>query len=176
MRPARAATYLGGGILLAAWLATAAGVGQPSIPQPAAPSTDAIQLDALALGVQSQAAHLRQRLAAAPSPDAQSRNPFAFGVVERSEPVHVEKALNAEPVPTVQTEPEPNLVLLGLAEDGSTRTAMIQSGDDLVMTTEGQTIVGRYRVSKISPDGIELIDLATGSTRRLFLKTQVSLL
>jgi Tfp pilus assembly protein PilP len=176
MKPARAAAYLGGGILLAAWLAAAAGVGQPSIPQPVAPSTEAIQLDALASGVQSQAAHLRQRLAAAPSPHEQTRNPFAFGVIERSRPAHVEKAIDAEPVPTVQTEPEPNLVLLGLAEDGSTRTAMIESGDDLVMATEGQTIVGRYRVSKVSADEIELIDLVTGSTRRLFLKTQASLL
>lgn len=176
MKPARAAAYLGGGILFAAWLAAAAGVGQPSIPQPATPSTDAVQLDALASGVQSQAAHLRQRLAAAPVPNAQARNPFAFGLVERPQASHVDKAVIAEPVGTVQTEPEPNLVLLGLAEDGSTRTAVIGSGDDLVMATEGQTIVGRYRIAKISSDGIELIDLVTGATRRLFLKTQASLL
>ena len=176
MKPARAATYLGGGILLAAWLAAAAGVGQPAIPQPAAPSTEAIQLDALASGVQWQAEHLRQRLAAAPAPHDLSRNPFAFGVAERSDLVHIDKPINAEPVATVQTESEPNLVLLGLAEDGSTRTAIIGSGDDLVMATEGQTIVGRYRLSKISPDGVELTDLVTGATRRLFLKTQASLL
>jgi hypothetical protein len=176
MKPARAAVYLGGGILFAAWLAAAAGVGQPAIPQPAAPSADAVQLDALASGVQSQAAHLRQRLAAAPVPNAQIRNPFAFGLVERPQSVHVDKAVAGEPVGTVQTEPEPNLVLLGLAEDGSTRTAVIASGDDLVMATEGQTIVGRYRVAKVSIDGIELIDLVTGATRRLFLKTQASLL
>jgi hypothetical protein len=175
MKPARAVAYLGGGSLLAAWLASAAGVGHPSIPQPPAPSTEAMQLDALALGVQSQAAHLRQRLAAAPAPHAETRNPFAFAAAERSQPAVVEKAV-AEPFPAVQTAPEPNLVLLGLAEDGSTRTAMIASGDDLVMATEGQTIVERYRVAKISPDGIELVDLFTGTTRRLFLKTQASLL
>ena len=67
-------------------------------------------------------------------------------------------------------------MLLGLAEEGATRTAMIESGDELLMATEGQTIVGRYRVSKVGPDAIELIDLATGTTRRLFLKSQASLL
>jgi Tfp pilus assembly protein PilP len=176
MKPARAAAYLGGGILLASWLASAAGVGRPSIPQPPAPSTEAMQLDALASGVQSQAAHLRERLAAAPAPHAQTRNPFAFAAAERPQPAAVDKAADAEPVATVQTTPEPNLILLGLAEDGSARTAMIESGDDLVMATEGQTIVGRYRVARISTDAIELVDLVTGATRRLFLKIQASLL
>jgi Tfp pilus assembly protein PilP len=135
-----------------------------------------MQLDALASGVQSQASHLRQRLAASPAPHPDMRNPFAFAANERTRPSVVEKAVAAEPVATVQTTPEPNLILLGLAEEGSTRTAMLESGDDLVMATEGQTIVGRYRVAKVSPDGVELIDLITGATRRLFLKTQASLL
>jgi hypothetical protein len=78
--------------------------------------------------------------------------------------------------PVVDVPPEPNLVLIGLAEDGSTRTAVIESGDELVMATEGQTIVSRYRVAKVSADAIELVDLMTGTTRRLFLKTPASLL
>jgi hypothetical protein len=49
---------------------------------------------------------------------------------------------------------------------------MLGSGDDLVMATEGQTIVGRYRVEKVGPDAVELVDLTTGATRRLFLKLQ----
>ncbi len=49
---------------------------------------------------------------------------------------------------------------------------MIESGDELLMATEGQTIVGRYRVAKIGPDAIELVDVTTGTTRRLFLKSQ----
>ena len=75
-----------------------------------------------------------------------------------------------------QIAAEPDLILLGVAEQGSTRTAMIASGDELLMTTEGQTVVGRYRVGKVSADAIELIDLGTGATRRLSLKSPVSLL
>jgi hypothetical protein len=104
----------------------------------------------------------------------QLRNPFAFGAVEQHLPISVGKAAAAESIPPIEAPPEPNLVLLGLAEDGLTRTAMIGFGDDLVMATEGETIVGRYRVAKVAADAIELTDLVSGTTRRLFLKSQAS--
>jgi len=88
----------------------------------------------------------------------------------------ISKRAAAPAPPIVDAPPEPNLVLIGLAEEGSTRTAVIESGDELVMATEGQTIVSRYRVVKVGADAIELIDLVTGTTRRLFLKTPASLL
>jgi hypothetical protein len=174
MKPARAAMYFGGGMLLAAWLASAAGVGRPSIPQLPGPSPGDAQLDVVAAGVQSQAVRLRQRLAAAPAPGASIRNPFAFAAREVTEPLAVRRA-SVPVAPPPVAEPEPDLVLLGLAEDGSTRTAMLGSGDELLMVTEGQTVVGRYRVAKVASDAVELIDLTTGATRRLFLKLQASL-
>jgi hypothetical protein len=175
MKPGRAALYLGGGILLAAWLASAAGVGRPSIPQVPPPSADAAQLDSIAAGVQSQAVRLRQRLAGAPAPGAAIRNPFAFAAREETEPVMVHRAPIAAPKAVADDPPEPDLVLIGLAEDGSTRTALLGSGDELLMATEGQTIVGRYRVNKVGADAVELVDLTTGATRRLLLKLQASL-
>jgi hypothetical protein len=174
MSPTRAAAYLGGGMLLAAWLASAAGVGRPSIPPVASLSPEAVQLDALASDVQSQALRLRQRLAAAPAPRATIRNPFEFVALQPPTVSSKTPALSTPPV--VEAPPEPNLVLIGLAEDGATRTAMIESGDDLVMATEGQTIVSRYRVVKVGADAIELVDVVTGTTRRLFLRTPASLL
>jgi hypothetical protein len=171
MKPARAAMYIGGGMLLAAWLASAAGVGRPSIPQPPRPSADDAHLDSIAAGVQSQAVRLHTRLAAAPAPGAAIRNPFSFAGRQPTEPVVARRP--PAPAPTVVETPEPDLVLVGLAEDGSTRTAMLGSGDELLMATEGQTIVGRYRVEKVGADAVELVDLTTGATRRLFLKSQV---
>ena len=175
MKPGRAALYLGGGVLLAAWLAAAAGVGRPSIPQVLPPSADAAQLDSIAAGVQSQAVRLRQRLAAAPAPGAAIRNPFAFASREATESATVHRAPIAVPKVVAEDPPEPDLVLIGLAEDGSTRTALLGSGDELLMATEGQTIVGRYRVNKVGADVVELVDLMTGATRRLLLKLQASL-
>jgi Tfp pilus assembly protein PilP len=174
MKPTRAAAYLGGGTLLAAWLASAAGVRAPTIPPVPDRTTEAQQLDALTSGVQSQAARLRQRLSTAPSPQPTVRNPFEFALQPRAV-VNEAKALDVAP-PVVETPHEPNLVLIGLAEDGPTRTAMIESGDDLVMASEGQTVAVRYRVAKVSADAIELVDLVTGTTRRLFLKSPASLL
>ncbi len=177
MTPARAATYLVGAILLAAWLASAAGVGR--LPLTAVPrrSAEASQLDAVAASVQSQAVRLRQRLAAAPSPQAPVRNPFAFAA--REAVVAHAVAIRPQPVaaPIVAPPPaEPELVLLGVAEQGATRTAMIGAGDELLMATEGQIVAGRYRVSRVGADAIELVDLVTGATRRLFLRSPASLL
>ena len=172
MTPARAATYLVGALLLAAWLASAAGVGRPPFQGVPRRSAESVQLDTVALNVQSQASRLRQRLAAAPALQAPIRNPFTFA----REPV----AMAAPPrtlAPPIADPPlpEPELVLLGVAEQGSTRTAMIGSGDELLMATEGQTLAGRYRVAKVGADAIELVDLGTGATRRLFLKLPASL-
>jgi hypothetical protein len=172
MTPARAATYLVGAILLAAWLASAAGVARPHLPPVPRRSAESMQLDAVALTVQSQAVRLRQRLAAAPSLQGPVRNPFAFAA---SEPVVmaavVRPVTHTAPVVADPPMPELALVLLGVAEQGSTRTAMVQSGDELLMATEGQTLAGRYRVAKVGVDAIELVDLGTGTTRRLFLRS-----
>jgi hypothetical protein len=174
MAPARGAAYLGGTLLLVAWLASAAGVSrrQPQT-QITAPRAEAVQLDALATDVQSQAVRLRTRLAAAPAPQMPLRNPFMFAV---SAPVRrvaapVEPRLQT-PVPEV---PELVLELAGVAEQktdaGVKRTAMVAApGDQLYMVTEGQELAGRYRVSAVGADAVELKDLVTGATRRLALR------
>lgn len=179
MTPSRAAAYLGGGILLAAWLTSAAGVTRlPRALRVPQPSPQAAQLDTLAASVQSQASRLRLRLATAPSPQSPIRNPFMFAAREAAprtavprvpEPREVVAA--AEPV-----EIEPDLVLLGVAEQGKTRTALIGAGEELIMVTEGQSVAGRYRVAAVSADGVELKDLTTGATRRLTLRSPASLL
>lgn len=174
----RAAAYLVGGTLLAAWLASAAGVtiGPRALPLPRR-SAEAVQLDAVASDVQSQASRLRQRLAAAPPLQAPVRNPFAFAQREPAPAPAAPKSQPAAPPAFIQRLiAEPPLSLLGIAEEGSVRTAMIESGDELLMVTEGQTVVGRYRVGTVSPDAVDLIDLGTGATRRLSLKSPASLL
>src|SRR3954465_2870704 len=118
MRPARAAAYLPGGILLAGWLASAAVVGRPSIPKVSPQSVEDAQLDAVASGVQAQASRLKQRLAAAPAPHTSTRNPFGFA--ERGAVVHQAPPPSRAPAPSVQIEPplpEPDLALLGFADE-----------------------------------------------------------
>jgi hypothetical protein len=176
MAPARAAAYIGGTILLVAWLASAAGVSrhQPAV-RVVPPSAEAVQLDTLAGDVQSQASRLRTRLAAAPAPHASLRNPFMFGApeapVRRARPAVEPSSIE----PAASAAPDLVLELAGVAEQktatGLKRTAMVAApGDQLFMVTEGQELAGRYRVSAIGADAVELTDLMTGATRRLALK------
>ena len=176
MTRTRAAAYLVGGILLASWLASAAGVSMrpPVTPLPR-PSQEAIELDSVAADVQSQTSRLRERLAAAPAVRASVRNPFAFMEVEQVRPKPAPQPAAPPPAFLQQLISEPNLVLLGVAEEGSVRTAMIGLGDELLMATEGQPVTSRYRVSKVGADSVELLDLATGATRRLLLRSPASL-
>jgi hypothetical protein len=172
----RAAAYLVGGILLAAWLASAAGVTMRprAIPLPRQ-SPEAIELDSVAADVQSQASRLRQRLSSAPTVRASVRNPFAFVEIAPVRPKADPKPAAPLPAFLPQMIDEPNLVLLGVAQDGSVRTAMIGLGEELLMATEGQTVAGRYRVAKVGSDSVELTDLGTGATRRLSLRSPASL-
>ena len=177
MTPARAATYLVGAILLAGWLASAAGVTRSQTPRVPRRSAEAMQLDAVVLDVQSQASRLRQRLASAPALQAPGRNPFTFA--EREDARAAASALSpriSDPTAAATTLPlpEPELVLIGVAQEGETRTAMMQSGDELLMAAEGETLGGRYRVVKVGAQGVELVDLGTGATRRLFLRSPAS--
>ena len=174
----RATLYIGGGTLFAAWFSSAASLSLGRGARPASPAdrdTDP-PAQALAVSVQTQARRLRQRLAAAPTPQQPLRNPFAFRSVPvvRSTPAarpEVEPAALA-PAPAVL---EPPLLLVGLAErqngDKMVRSAVISSdGQDLIMAEVGAVVLGRYTVTSIGSDAVEMKDTATGGVRRLVLQ------
>lgn len=177
MTPARAAAYIGGGVLLAAWLSSAATEQDPQ-PDPATTPPATSGSDPVAFDVQAQAARLRARLASAPVPQQPARNPFAFAVpdVPRLREPSDGRLVQAAAAPTVAAlEPEPQLTLVGMAENqtptGSVRTAVIVDGaDEVLLVTEGQEVAGRYRVTVIAADVVELQELSTGAVRRLVLR------
>jgi len=169
MTPTRTVAYLGGAVLFAGWFASAAGVTrQPRAVRVPPRSPEMAQLDAVASSVQSQASRLRKRMAAAPAPQAPFRNPFVF--VDRSPRPARREPAPAPAQPEVFVPIEPDLDFLGVAEEGTTRTAIIGLGDELLMVTVGHEVAGRYRVAAVGPDVVELLDLRTGATRRLALK------
>jgi hypothetical protein len=170
----RATTYAGVASLLATWLASANGVSAPpSSPAPQArPAVSATQ--ALADDIQSQTARLRERLASAPAPRTPARNPFTF-VTRADRPVggSARRAPAIDAAPALP--PEPPLQLVGVAEHDTAgaivRTAMITAdSDELFMLTVGASLGGRYRVTAIAADAVELSDIVTGGTRRLTLR------
>lgn len=179
MTPKRAAAYIGGFALLAAWLASAASTSlrndgaqtpEPPIAPPAPASTELLAAD-----VQAHAERLRQRLASPSVPPPPVRNPFAFRARELPPPPPVRRLEPSIAEPVAAAPPAPVLVLLGIAEQqgptGVQRTAMLaDDGEQLIMVVVGQTVRGTYRVEAIGADAIELRDLATGGLRRLALR------
>jgi hypothetical protein len=174
----RAALYIGGATLFAAWLSSAASLSLQRGPS-RTPETiaDAVSpAERLAADVQARARRLKQRLASAPIPQDPVRNPFMF---RTAPPKYVETVRRREPVlPPVETAPpEPALTLIGIAEErrtqGVVRTAMIAAeADELIVAAIGDGVVQRYKVTAIGQDAVELADAVTGLVRRLPLRYQ----
>lgn len=179
MTTSRIAAYIGGSVLLLAWLASASGLTRSSAPPrvPAQPG-DAAMFQTIASDVQSQATRLRSRLATAPAPAASVRNPFAFAARAPREAAGTRRRAVVTPAPGLASQPavfEPPLTLVGIAEEttplGIVRTAMITAGgDELFMASVGKSLLSRYRVIAVGADAVELQDGLTGTIRRLVLQ------
>jgi hypothetical protein len=166
---------LGGALLLAAWLSSAAGLMRQTPDVPAAsPRERADESVSLAAEVQAQTLRLKSRLASAPSPHEPFRNPFAFA----SRPAGGRKApapKAEEAAPELGPPLEPAIELIGVAEKesatGVVRTAIVSAlSGELFLVKEGETLAARYRVGGVSADAVELHDLLTGAVRRLALR------
>ena len=177
MNASRLAAWIFGLGVCTAWLSSAAGVGR-SRPAPRTIPASPInaELSTLAADVQTQASRLRDRLAQAPAPSSQERNPFSFVVRAASAPRVAVRPVN--PAPAIVPEPqvsEPLLTLIGVAEmagpSGPVRTAMITGpGGDLLMVQAGQILLGRYEVAAIGADAVQLKDTGSGAVRTLVLR------
>ena len=119
---------------------------------------------------------LRERLASAPAPQRPTRNPFQFAprITAASKRV-VSVSPTPAAVDTVPVLPEPQLSLVGIAEDaaatGPVRTAIVTlEGGETLLLRAGEFIGARYRVKAIGADAVELADLTNGTVRRLVLR------
>jgi hypothetical protein len=178
MTARRAVIYGSFGMLFVAYMAAANMPSQDSGPSAARVSriSHSPDPDALAADVRAQAQLLRERMAQAPVPAGNPRNPFAFGAIARATHIAdhpVAATVVTDPAPPAP--PQPALVLMGMAEDatptGPRRTAIIGGENDaLYMVKEGDTVAGRYTVTKIGADAVELEDLASHAYRRLALR------
>jgi hypothetical protein len=179
---ARKAVFYGVGVaLLASYFAAANMPSQDPEPVRERPVRGGIAPGELAVEVSSQAARLQSRMAQAPLPESNPRNPFSFGVVPRAPQPGTVRAMvapetDAPPPPLAPVAPPPPvLTLMGIAEesspDGPRRTAVIGGeGDHLFMVKEGDVLGGAYKVKKIGADAVELEDLVTKGYRRLALR------
>ena len=132
-------------------------------------------IDARAVALAKEVARLRDRLEPGVSLPHHGRDLFRFATAA---PHAAPLALVTNPAPSdVAIPSQPLLKLIGVAEDTTTdglvRTAIISGPGQLYVVKEGDRVTSRYRVARISPDVVELDDLArTGdaSVLRLALK------
>jgi len=165
----RGALVAGGAVVVTAWV-IASGPGPVRAPatQPRAAAANA------ATPTPSHEQRLRERLAAMPAADDSHRDPFQFGATRRTEPPRAVAA--AEAVATAGPAPAgaPDIQLLGIAEDvrdgQPSRTAIISAMDGLFLVHEGEAVALRYQIRRIGADGVEIEDLAAGTTLRLALR------
>ena len=172
MNPKRTATIVVVGGALLAWLAGAATSNRAIEPAPVI-SIPAIDNSGVAL--EKEIARLHERLRPTATPTQSNRNLFSF----RSAPVRAVPAPSAPTAPALVEAPPlppplPPLKLVGVAEDpgadGPVRTAILVGDGQLFTVKEGENVTARYRVSRISTDVVELLDLNDNSLRRLALR------
>jgi hypothetical protein len=165
------ALWLGGGGVLATWLAvtpnqvmptsTPAAVQRPEMPRE--PSADDLRAQANRLRGRTDAVTLRES----------TRNPFRFNAPKSVAPPRVPSAPAAEvePAPPPAAVPPP-LTLNGVTgrqtPDGLQRTAVISGEGQMYFVSEGDSLAGRYTVVKVDPEAVVLRD-ASGAELRLSL-------
>jgi hypothetical protein len=175
---ARKAVFFGVGVaMLASYFAAANMPSQEFEPPRDRPARAAVAPEALAVEVSSQAARLHARIAQAPLPESNPRNPFSFGIAPSApQPRPIRAAVAEEPPAAAPIAPPPPvLTLMGIAEEtsagGPRRTAVIGGeGDHIFMVREGDVLGGVYTVKKIGADAVELEDVNTRAFRRLALR------
>jgi hypothetical protein len=166
----RAAVWLGGSTLLAAWFAAAAGPSLAPDTHADPPTYQAPEPDRAALRLAAEAERLNGRLSIVVAPPPVRRNPFLFAskvqVAGRAPDA-------AEPVAPPAVAAAPPVTLLGVAEDTNgpslVRTAILSIRGELLLVKEGELVSGRYRIAAIDADAVELEDTVESRTIRIVL-------
>jgi hypothetical protein len=165
-----AATIVTTGGALVAWFVGGATTNHTAPPTHAIePATIDIRYAELA----TEVSRLHDRLQPSTRPQQPARNLFRF----RPTQARSTAAPIAAPTPVVDAPPPPPVLLMklvGMAEDpgpdGPVRMAFLNIEGQFFSVKEGETIVQKYRVSKMSADVVELTDVNDGSVRRLALR------
>ena len=166
----RTTTIVLGAAAIGAWLA---GAATSTHRIPARPIERPVPIELRGAELANEIARLQERLRPTSSPRQPGRNLFAFrpAALPAPQPVDMIPAL-ADAAPA--TPALPSLKLAGIAEDieadAPIRTAIISGEGQLYMVKEGEAVTPRYRVTKISPDVVELVDLFDNTVRRLALR------
>jgi hypothetical protein len=165
------ALWLGGGGVLATWLAVTPNQGVPSSATTAA-ERPAETREPSEADWKAQADRLRTRTAAV-TPRGAARNPFRFVTPKSGGDRAGSRPSPAVLEPTLTTAPSlPSWTLSGVAEKitpaGVARTAVITADGQIYLVGAGDSVGGRYTVVAIDREAVILRD-ADGAELRLSL-------
>jgi Tfp pilus assembly protein PilP len=163
------ALWVGGGGILATWLAVSPNRVAPTTQPVAAVRRPASSSEPTAEDLTTQATRLRERSAAVALRPS-TRNPFRYKSPKPApRSAALERAAQPSPVQSpIPTPPSAVLKLSGVAHKAGTRTAIIAGEGQIYLVGEGDSVAGRYTVVKIDPEAVLLRD-ASGAEQRLVL-------
>ena len=143
---------------------------------PLPPPVKTAPLEASGAALEAEIARLHERLRPTPVPQAPARNLFAFRS-SRHRGVSAPDPPPPAPAPaaTSRSPVQPNLKLIGIAEDPGAegavvRTAIVSGSGQLHFAKEGEMLTDGYRVAAISVEAVELTDLSTNQPVRLVMR------
>ena len=165
----RAATIVTTGGGLAAWLVGATTSNRVAAPPPV---IDRAPIERRGAELATEMARFRERMPPTAPPRQPARNLFKFREASRQA-----TAPDVAPAPPPENIPAPPPVspmrLIGVSEDpgaaGPVRSAFVNADGQLFIVKEGDTVLMRYKVTKISSEVVELTD-EDGTVRRLALR------
>src|SRR5262249_30407122 len=121
------------------------------------------------LGIDNPSLHWPELKAASGTEyKSNGRNPFSK---EAPPPPDNKTVAETHPHPTVPVLPPepppslpPNLKFFGYGTvpNGTLRRAFFSDGDDVIIVSEGETLLGRYRIVKVNNTNLEFEEIATG--------------
>lgn len=159
------ALWFGGGGLLATWLAVSPHGTPPAVSPAQQVATAAAQRTSDNLNTQADLLRARTAVALRPT----TRNPFRFSSprsTAKPSPAR-EETLPAATVP--ETPAFPPMSLAGIAENAGKRTAVITSGTQMYLVSDGETVAGALTVVRIDADAV-LLRNPSGAELQLLLQ------
>jgi hypothetical protein len=161
-------------LLCAAWLIVAnnSRVPPPPVARPSAGALDGDQM--VGAGLSERAEALRVYLAAPRALAPVRRNPFGFQRPQRAAVGASGRASAAGRSAAAAVPSRPDMELAGIAEDIGNghplRTAVILAAGQLVFAREGDRVLARFLVVRITADAVQLRDDEGGGEFSLVLK------
>ena len=155
------ALWFGGGGLLATWLAVSPN-GAPPVSPAQQSATAAAERTSESLNAEADLLRLRTSVAMRPA----TRNPFRFSSPKASaralSPAPTEQPM---PAPAPATPAFPSMSLAGIAQNAGKRTAVITSGTQMYLVSDGETVAGALTVVRIDADAVLLRDTGGAELR-----------